>query len=196
MVMLKICYFNGFAGSPNPLGEKVSLLKDFGEVFPVDTEGAYSVPAYQKAFHETLEKNDIRLSDPLVFFGTSLGGFWARTLGYAYSVPWIALNPSLSPSEELLQFTGKNTVFDTGQRFTWTKQECSVYLPIENSVKDYLEIPGLIIVAKDDDVLTTKGLAEASKKCAFVQVESGGHRLLNTRGYQDYIKEFLDNLLI
>ena len=195
---MKIIYFHGFAGSPDETSSKVMMLKSLGhEVFLVDTKGQYSPLAYLKAFENVLKQNSLHTSDSFVLMGISLGGFWARFLGYQLHAPWIALNPVLTPSEDLNQFLGNNIVFDTGVSFLWTESQSKEYLKYETTIKDFLNIPGLIIVASDDTILSPyQVLKLLYQKSEVVELKSGGHRLQNTDEYKKYIETFINHLLV
>lgn len=187
-----IIYFPGFAGSPDKDSSKVKMMTTLGyDVFIVDPEENYTPSSYLLAFQHVLSEHKIKLSDPFMLMGISLGGFWARYLGYQLQVPWISLNPPLTPSTQLRQFIGKNVVFDTGNEFIWTENHCNEYLNFETHVKDFLSIPGLIIFSKDDDVLSHTDLKSLKSRCSVIELEDGGHRLLKTDTYKQYIQQFI-----
>lgn len=192
---MKIIYFNGFAGSPDKDSLKVKMFEELGtKVLSVNTQGSYTPKAYVSAFEKTLESNKIKLSDSFVLAGISLGGFWARFFGYKTRTPWIALNPSLTPSSDLMQFVGTNTVFDTGQKFNWTQEDCAQYRSYE-SYEDCVSVPGLIIFSSDDDVIDHSNILNTAQRCQVIQLSSGGHRLQNTQDYKKIINDFLSTLL-
>lgn len=195
---MKIIYFHGFAGSPDETSSKVTLLKSLGhDVYLVDTQGKYSPSSYLTAFEKVLKQNKIHISDSFVLVGISLGGFWARFLGYQLHAPWIALNPPLKPSLELNRFLGDNVVFDTGIHFTWSKNQSEEYLTFENTIKDFLEIPGLTIFSSDDEVLPhSEYVNTLVQKSKVIELKSGGHRLQNTDDYKKYIEAFINHLLV
>jgi predicted esterase YcpF (UPF0227 family) len=189
--MANILYLHGFASGPKPHSPKVVLLQHLGhEVQCLDTEGQYRPVDYLNAYYQ------YTLNAPLpdLFAGSSLGGFWARHLGCRLERPWLALNPALHPSQTLARSTGTLQRFDIDACFEWTQDHVHYYLNYEDRWLDS-EVPGLIIVAKDDDVIDPQDTWRFSGNSQFIELSRGGHELANTEDYADPVARFVRSVL-
>lgn len=191
---MKIVYLPGFLSQPKQDNPKVKFLESLGhEVLVADTHGEYTLAAYYAAVFGAGEKI---LKAPLseyVFVGTSLGGFWSRVMGYLTLSPWIALNPSVFPSEDLRPWLGEQTLFGLEQKFVLTEQHLEQYKALEQNIPLVSRTRALVIVAEDDDILTSR--VDAIQDIQIEKIPRGGHRLENVSDYGDLIKEFLAHCL-
>ncbi len=126
----------------------------------------------------------------VVLMGTSLGGFWARRLGHELGKPWIALNPAIQPSQSLRRYVGPNTRFDTGGAFDWCGADCGRYVA-EELFTPRGDLPGLFILAEDDEVLDYRVARDAAGATRVVVLPRGGHQLPNTADYGVAVATFL-----
>ncbi len=185
--MTTIVYFHGFASGPQGPSPKTDLLRDLGhEVALIATDGDYRPAGYRAAW----ARLGLDPAAPLVLMGTSLGGFWARKLGHELSKAWIALNPAIQPSQSLRRYIGANIRFDTGGVFEWTAADCEGYVA-EECFTPRADLPGLLILAKDDEVLDYRVAREAAGGARVVALPRGCHQLHNTADYGEVVAEFL-----
>ncbi|MCO5761585.1 MAG: hypothetical protein NHG36_08750, partial [Chromatiaceae bacterium] len=152
----------------------------------IATDGDYRPDGYRAAF----ARLGLDPMAPLVLMGTSLGGFWARRLGQELGRPWIALNPAIQPSQSLRRYLGPNTRFDTGGAFTWTAADCAAYVA-EEQLAMPSDLPGLLILAEDDEVLDYRLARDAAGAARVVVLPHGGHQLHNTADYGAAVGAFL-----
>ena len=189
--MARIAYLHGFASGPKPHSPKVAMLRELGhEVHCLSSKGQYRFFDYLRAIHDFRQTHDL----PDLLAGTSLGGFWARYFGCRHDRPWIALNPAMHPTETLAAHFGTLQRFDTDACFDWSAEDVR---PYENFEDQWLttEVPGLIIVAKDDDVIDPHETWRFSGNCQFIELPRGGHALANTEDYVDTINRFMNRVL-
>lgn len=118
---------------------------------------------------------------PLIFVGTSLGGFWANYFAHDYHARAVLVNPSLMPSDTLYRALEKPTVnHKTGMPVTVTEQDLWKFDKLEDEIIDCQMGDALVDVflAKDDDVIpwqrVMRQLDDQFRSCTIT--ESGGHR--------------------
>ena len=184
--MTTVVYFHGFASGPQGPSPKTDLIRALGhEVALIATDGDYRPAGYRAAF----ARLGLDPAAPLVLMGTSLGGFWARRLGQELGRPWIALNPAIQPSQSLRRYLGPNTRFDTGGAFTWTAADCAAYVAEEQFTLPP-DLPGLLILAEDDEVLDYRLAKDLAGSARLVVLPRGGHQLHNTVDYGAAVDTF------
>jgi len=189
--MITVVYFHGFASGPQGPSPKTQLLRDLGyEVALIATGGDYRPAGYRAAF----ARLGLDPAAPLVLMGTSLGGFWARRLGQELGRPWVALNPAVQPSQSLGRYIGPNTRFDTGGSFDWSAADCAAYMA-EEDFPPSTDVPGLIILAEDDEVLDYRVARDEAGSAQVVVLPRGGHQLHNTTDYGEAVGAFLTSVL-
>ncbi len=185
--MTTVVYLHGFASGPQGPSPKTDLIRKLGhEVALIATDSDYRPAGYRAAF----ARLGLDLTAPLVLMGTSLGGFWARRLGQELGRPWIALNPAIQPSQSLRRYLGPNTRFDTGGCFTWTMADCAAYVA-EEQLALRPDVPGLLILAEDDEVLDYRVARDTAGAARVVVLPTGGHQLHNTGDYGLAVNTFL-----
>lgn len=116
---------------------------------------------------------------PLVFVGTSLGGFWARYFSARYDTPCVLVNPATSPTKTMSDRLDKAlTNYKTGESITVTRETLEKFLVAETYAK-YNGNGALLnlFVAMDDEVLNP---IEMIEDLPFYEsrtvTEDGGHR--------------------
>lgn len=185
--MTTLVYFHGFASGPQGPTPKTELLRELGhQVVLLATDGDYRPAGYRGVW----ARLGLDPAGPLVLMGTSLGGFWARKLGHELGKPWIALNPAMQPSQSLLRYLGTNTRFDTGGSFDWSMADCEGY-GAEEDFTPRSDLPGLLILAADDEVLDYRVARAAAGAARVVVLSRGQHQLHNTADYGVAVATFL-----
>ena len=88
------------------------------------------------------------------------------------------------------RYIGPNTRFDTGGAFNWTAADCAAYLAEEQFALPSA-LPGLLILAEDDEVLDYRLAQDLADLARVVVLPHGGHQLHNTADYREAVAAFL-----
>lgn len=161
---MKIIYLHGYGSSGT--GEKQNMLiKRFGAEHVVSPD----LPIEPSKVVELVNGIVRQTKDfPVIFVGTSLGGFWANYFGQIWDAPVVIVNPSINPSKSL-------------QKLGLAKEIAMQYKPYENKMEKYQHNHALtnLFLAKDDDVLPYENALQAYPQTAFTQIsDTGGHRYI------------------
>jgi predicted esterase YcpF (UPF0227 family) len=116
---------------------------------------------------------------PLVFVGTSLGGFWANYFAQYYDAPAILVNPSTRPDESMACRVGQPLVnYVTGEPILITPEHISLFVKYR-AAADQLYNGNLIhlFAAEDDSVINYNIAVQDLKYFKSVSITpDGGHR--------------------
>lgn len=146
--MSSIIYLHGFGSTGN--SEKSQLLtatgaKVFAPTLPISPSETI------KIISEIVKSVD---SYPLLFIGTSLGGFWATYFSQKFDCPCIAVNPSTNPGHRMSQQVGRTiTNFSTGLPFVITEQDIAEYHRCEADVAANSNGKMLNLFLAEDDTI-------------------------------------------
>jgi len=104
--------------------------------------------------------------------GTSLGGYWATRIGSLIDSPWVAINPTYTPSETLNKYVGiESTNYKTGEKKTL---DCDV---VASYVETEFYGPGLVLVDEGDEVLDSLAtVAYVAERVPVITFPNGSHR--------------------
>ncbi|MDD4929031.1 MAG: hypothetical protein PHP85_07135 [Gallionella sp.] len=173
--MATIIYLHGFASAGiSPKSD--ALVAAFGREYvfapdlPVSPEGTVAIV--------TALVREAR-SYPLIFVGTSLGGFWANYFAQKFNSPCIMVNPSMNPGKAMTARVG--SVFrnhKTGEEFSITQEHA---MSFERCRTEALAHPDSELVnlflAKDDEVIDYRETCTLIPRYkSRVITPDGGHR--------------------
>lgn len=116
---------------------------------------------------------------PLVFVGTSLGGFWANYFSQKYDAPCVLVNPALTPSKTLYEWVGKSAKnYSTGQSVEVTLTDIEHFSNCEKEInRDQNGYLIHLFAAKDDEVISYLDvLTQIRYTNSTLVTEDGGHR--------------------
>jgi predicted esterase YcpF (UPF0227 family) len=189
--MATIVYFHGFAstGQSSKVDELRAALPDHTVIAPdLAAKPADVLVQIDQLIRAVLDF-------PLIFVGTSLGGFWASYFGQKYDVPHVVVNPSTQPSLTMAARLGKQIEnYQTGAVFTVDSADIGCYAQLESEIKElYNGALVHLFVARDDDVLDSSVAVNYFKYTASKNIfESGGHRFTeNWPAVVQYVNNFL-----
>lgn len=116
---------------------------------------------------------------PLLFVGTSLGGFWANYFAHVFDTPCVLVNPSMNPSIGMKCRIGKRFEnYITGEPIYISEEILNRFAELEEEEKILRN--GYLInlfVAEDDDVLPYKEtLKLVPYHASCIVTSDGGHR--------------------
>ena len=173
--MATVIYFHGFASTGT--GPKVDALKS---AFPNDVVLAPDLPSDPVDVILTINSIIDKVKNyPLIFVGTSLGGFWANYFGQVYDVPAVLVNPSTRPSQTLAQRVNTEVVnYHTGDIIKITAKDIDRFKSLESTIESlYNGALVHLFVAEDDNVINPAVTLENIKYTKFKSVTpDGGHR--------------------
>ncbi|AUR85998.1 hypothetical protein NVP1081O_263 [Vibrio phage 1.081.O._10N.286.52.C2] len=164
---MNILYLHGWGSHYDPTNEKIVELSKIGTVsgFTID----YCVDA--TVIESLLVKHVINAKIDLIV-GTSLGGFWAASVGSVTGVPFVSINPALDPSTSLNHYIGNGITY-SGNEYLLTQDVIDTY-----KLYDFdLYGCGLILLDKADKVVDN--VATQAKMDGHYEVEmfeGGSHR--------------------
>ena len=173
--MAQIVYLHGFASigtsvKSNALREKFGTENVYSPDFPVDPD---MVESMNDTFMET-NKNF-----PVIFVGTSLGGFWANYFAQKWDAPCVIVNPATQPSASLAKYIDAPVnKYYVGQITEVTPEILDGYAKREEWLKENTN--GALIslfLAADDDIIPYTDTKAAIPHAALVAaMPTGGHR--------------------
>jgi predicted esterase YcpF (UPF0227 family) len=187
---VKLVYFHGFGSSGN--SDKSQALKDkFGEDnvwspdLPIDaTEVIHMVTEYVHSVKDY----------PIIFMGTSLGGFYANYFAQKFDCPCILINPAINPGQSLTRALGENKNYASGLTFELTQQHLDKWTVMADSILD--DVNGALInlfVALDDEVIDAEKMIAAFPYYHYQKTfETGGHRF---SAHWPEVVDFVETLL-
>jgi predicted esterase YcpF (UPF0227 family) len=170
---MKIVYLHGF-GSQGVSAKSAQLRATFGDVH-VESPNLPMDPDQVKKIidHIVMSNKDW----PLIFVGTSMGGFYAKWAAHHYDCPAVIVNPAVHPSKTLYQFLGTNTNHATGAKFELTQSELNKLDQMEHESQGTSGGLLHVFVAKDDELIPHTDVLTALPHTVHTHVsKTGGHR--------------------
>lgn len=157
---MTIIYLHGF-GSKGVSHKSNELRKIFGE------QNVYSpdLPIEPNKVIKMINTFVYGITSfPLIFVGTSLGGFWANYFSEIWDSPCIVVNPAVNPSETLKKFSVPPSILEQ-------------YKEIEEQVQYQNGSNVNLFLAKNDDVLDYTQTIQKFPHTSFTKLtDNGGHR--------------------
>lgn len=180
---MKMLYLHGLGSKFQSDHPKVCALEDLGEVVGITLDYCKGYTAVYETVIDFVNKNPVDL-----IVGTSLGGHMAACAGADLSIPFVALNPTISPSTTLQEWSGNFVDFD-GQCHYLNPDVLGGYPDIAKTGR------GLVIVETLDEVVKSR-VTETELNTVFqVEVISGGsHRFEHIARAIPLIKTFYDHI--
>ncbi|HCH31704.1 MAG TPA: esterase YqiA [Oceanospirillaceae bacterium] len=118
-------------------------------------------------------------SAPLVFLGSSLGGYYATYLAQKYAVPAILINPAVRPYELLATMLGRQQNMYTQEVYQLTGEHMQQLIDLE--VQNLTVAKQLLVLLQTDDEVLDYRLAAQTYVDAELDIEPGGDH-----GYQNF----------
>lgn len=175
----RIMYCHGFASNFDPQKNKVKTLSMLAPVHGLTVD--YTSPP-EKVFETFAAK----LQEPsrTLIVGTSMGGFFAAWLGSAFNLPFIAINPAVSPATSLQKYLGRGQTH-FGTPYDLKREVVRAY----QDIPFRFDGPGEIVLDLGDEVINPqKTLAIVAKRLPVTTFEGGSHRF-------DHMSELLTILV-
>jgi uncharacterized protein len=191
--MATVIYLHGFASvgnSPKAHALREALIEHtvLAPDLPID-------PELVIAQVDRIVRN--AASWPIVFVGTSLGGFWANYFAQKYDAPCVLVNPALRPSKTLYQWVGKAAKnYATGENVEVTLKDIASFAKIEmESEGNHNGALIHVFAAKDDDVINYQDVLDQVRfSKSLTLTKDGGHRFESHWGMVvDKVNEVIKN---
>ena len=176
---LSIVYLHGFASKFDYDSVKVKGLMQIGNVsgFNID---------YTQHQSDILELaiNEIHNKEFDLIVGSSMGGWLASQVANSLNLPFVAINPAISPSNLLKPYIGTHEDY-YGMNFTLTE-------PVVTSFSDFsTEGDGLILLDEKDELIDSLKTKHILEPYFQVKMFSGGdHRFQHIEESLDIINSF------
>lgn len=175
--MATIIYLHGFM-SAGDSPKSQALKKEFGDANVI----APDLPIHPNDVIKFMNKLVRQIKNyPIIFVGTSLGGFYANYFAQKYDCPGILVNPATVPSKTLYRAIGYNKNYKTGEDILWTLEDVEQLAQMEKEVST-IHSGGLVnlFVAKDDEVIDADETLRNYPYTVHTSVyDTGGHRFEN-----------------
>ena len=178
---MKILYVHGYGAHWDPDHPKIEALKSLGQVIGVDIQ-------YNKGHDHAFNRvhDEIVTESPDLLIGTGIGGHTVAAVGAKKGVPFVAMNPIITPSECMLPWVGGMTDGQGGD----------LYLP-ESVVTAWPDIvkegQGLVLVETADEITGAYITREELGEVFDIHVFNGGcHAFRHVEQAVPIIKEWLD----
>lgn len=179
---MKILYIHGFGSRYDPDHEKIKLLATLGEVVGVDVNYCLG---YGLVFDTVM--NAVKDENIDLIVGTSMGGYMSAMVGNAAGIPFVALNPAITPRINLLKWVG-NFTDHYGHEHHLTAMTASGFPDITTTGA------GLVIVESNDEVIRPADTVNALNDHFHVEMFVGGnHRFANMAKALPLIKTHYEN---
>jgi len=166
-----ILYFHGFASSSN--SNKAKVLKKYisknyknAEIIIPDLDNNFKMAVSQ--IHKLI-KSAIH---PIVFIGSSLGGYYASYFSTKLKTKSVLINPAIPPLRDFEMYLGENENYSTGKKFIITPEDIRYIRKI--SYKKYANAENTyVLLESGDEVLNYKETAKYFRG-SYVDIVYGG----------------------
>lgn len=176
---LNILYIHGFGSQYDPDNKKIQVLATMGTVYGVNVD-------YCRGFdfvYDTV-KDAVLDCKPNLIVGTSMGGYTAACVGSAMGIPFVGLNPAVTPCVSLRTWIGNFTDY-SGNDSCLTESIADTYPDI--STDGY----GLILLQAGDEVISAHATKEMLNEHYLVNMyPDGNHRFQNLENRLPDIQDF------
>lgn len=164
---MSILYLHGFASGVKKSSKKYDELSKIDEVAPF-------APDYCQGFDQVIADTvafAVAAGDIKGIVGTSMGGYTASHIAGKLKVPFVAINPSITPSQTLNKYVGKHQNYD-GSSYELKLEHVDSYPDFNVAAK------GLIIVSTLDEVIPAEDtqVFAKEKQLPIINCDYGDHR--------------------
>ena len=168
-----ILYFHGFASSSN--SNKAKVLKKYisknhknTEIIIPDLDNNFKMAVSQ--IHKLI-KSAIH---PIVFIGSSLGGYYASYFSTKLKTKSVLINPAIPPLRDFEMYLGENENYSTGEKFIITQEDIRYIRKM--SYKKYANTENTyVLLESGDEVLNYKETAKYFSSSYLDIIYGGSH---------------------
>ncbi len=168
-----VLYFHGFASSSN--SNKAKVLKKYisenyksAEIIIPDLDNNFKLAVSQ--IHILIN----RAKYPIVFVGSSLGGYYASYFSTKLKTKSVLINPAIPPLKDFEIYLGENENYITGKKFTITPEDIRYIRKM--SYKKYTNAENTyVLLESGDEVLKYKETAKYFRGSYLDIIYGGSH---------------------
>jgi uncharacterized protein len=174
-MLMQIFYIHGFASSGNS-SKSIALKQVFGANNVIAPDFPVNPDMIEKMVNDLVRKNK---NYPIIFVGTSIGGFWANYFAQKWDTLCVIVNPATKPSKTLAKYVGKKVKnYATGQSVIVTPADLAGYEKREQYLSTHTDASRInMFIASDDDVVSPQETLSSLPDTAFTDIKNtGGHR--------------------
>ena len=168
-----ILYFHGFASSSN--SNKAKVLKKYISKNYKNTE--IIIPNLDNNFKLAVSQINTLIDNakhPIVFIGSSLGGYYASYFSTKLKTKSVLINPAIPPLKDFEMYLGENENYSTGEKFIITPEDIR-YLR-KMSYKKYANAENTyVLLESGDEVLKYKETAKYFSSSYLDIIYGGSH---------------------
>lgn len=175
--VVKLIYLHGF-GSSGDNEKSQALRTQFGDDnvyspdLPIDADEVIDlVSSYVRSVKDY----------PIIFVGTSLGGFYANYFAQKFDCPGVLVNPAVNLGIALNKQLGEHKKYNSQESFTLTQDHLNKWSRMADDIID--ETNGKLInlfIALDDEVIDSQKMIDAFPHYNYRKlVDVAGHRFLS-----------------
>ena len=153
-----ILYFHGFASSSNSNKAKIlkkCISKNYknAEIIIPDIDNNFKLAVNQ--IHDLIDN----AKHPIVFIGSSLGGYYASYFSSKFKTKSVLINPAIPPLKDFEMYLGENENYSTGEKFIITPEDIRYIRKM--SYKKYANAKNTyVLLESGDEVLNYKEAAK------------------------------------
>lgn len=170
-----LIYLHGFNSSPQ--SHKARFLAQC--MAERGLASKFACPALPHRPREAIAAIEAELArhagEPIVFVGSSLGGFYATWLAEKHHAKAVLINPAISPHTGLRAFGASQQNLYTGERYELTEEHFAQWG--ELLVATIAPHRYLLLVETGDEVLDYREAVRKYRGCRQIVIEGGDHTL-------------------
>ena len=168
-----ILYFHGFASSSN--SNKAKVLKKYISKNHKNTE--IIIPDLNNNFKLAVSQINTLIDNakhPIVFIGSSLGGYYASYFSTKLKTKSVLINPAIPPLKDFEMYLGENENYSTGEKFIITQEDIRYIRKM--SYKKYANTENTyVLLESGDEVLNYKETAKYFSGSYIDVIYGGSH---------------------
>ena len=168
-----ILYFHGFASSSN--SNKAKVLKKYISENYKNTE--IIIPDLDNNFKLAVSQIYTLIDNakhPIVFIGSSLGGYYASYFSTKLKTKSVLINPAIPPLKDFEMYLGENENYSTGEKFIITQEDIRYIRKM--SYKKYANTENTyVLLESGDEVLNYKETAKYFSSSYLDIIYGGSH---------------------
>lgn len=167
-----IIYIHGFNSSPASNTHR-KLKAIFADVHALEYPSEGMFADNLALLCQQVEQLASAATTPLVFVGSSLGGFYTSQVAPLFSANCILINPAIRPAQSMRKFLGRNTHFHYGREWEFTEEICNSY----QNFTDRRDAPieRLVVIGRNDTTLDPNEGRQYWQNHAIIHETDDGH---------------------